>query len=240
MYTPAETGQQPAPSAAMLCYVTDRRQFPGSSADQERKLLAKIAECAAAGIDLVQLREKDLTSRDLLALAEKAVACLPPGSATRLLINARTDVALASGAHGVHLPAGDLPASEARAVWGQVSRTHAVIGVSAHTPEEVALAVSHGADFSLFAPVFEKDGRGNPRGLVILREACNQPRRAAAFMPVLALGGITLENAATCFAAGASGVAAIRLFQQNPVEDVVRKLRSAFMEAKARAMYPSD
>jgi thiamine-phosphate pyrophosphorylase len=239
LYTPAETGQQPAPAAAILCYVTDRRQLPGSSEDQERRLLAKIVECAAAGVDLVQLREKDLSTRDLLALAQKAVACLPTGSATRLLINARTDVALAIAAHGVHLPSGDLPASEARAIWGQVSSTNPVIGVSAHTPEEVALAASHGADFALFAPVFEKDGHGNPRGLVMLHEACRQPRRAEAFMPVLALGGVTLENGATCFAAGASGVAAIRLFQQSVVEDVVRKLRAAFSEAKARAMYPS-
>ena len=237
MYTPAETGQQPAPAAAMLCYVTDRRQFPGSPQDQERRLLAKIAESAAAGVDLVQLREKDLSTRDLLALAQKAVGCLPPGAATRLLVNGRTDVALASGAHGVHLPAGDLAASEARAIWGQRTRMHAVVGVSAHAPEEVALAASHGADFALFAPVFEKDGRGNPRGLVMLREACHHDRRAEAFMPVLALGGVTLENATTCFAAGASGVAAIRLFQQNPVEDVVRKLQSAFSEAKAQAMY---
>jgi thiamine-phosphate pyrophosphorylase len=239
MYTPAETGQQPAPSAALLCYVTDRRQFQGSAQEQERRLLEKIAECAAAGVDLVQLREKDLSSRDLLALAQKTVACLPPGAATRLLVNARTDIALASGAHGVHLPAGDLPASEARAIWGQVTRTHAVVGFSAHTPEEVALVASHGADFALFAPVFEKEGRSNPRGLVMLREACQRSRRAEAFMPVLALGGITLENAATCFVAGASGVAAIRLFQQNPAAEVVNKLRLAFSETKTRAMYRS-
>jgi thiamine-phosphate pyrophosphorylase len=219
----------------MLCYITDRRQFPGTPQDQERSLLAKVAECAAAGVDLVQLREKDLSSRDLLELAQKAVACLPGRSETRLLINARADVALASGAQGVHLPSGDLSASEARAIWAKVSRTYPVIGVSAHTPEEVALAASHGADFALCAPVFEKDGRGNPQGLVVLREACHQYRRAEAFMPVLALGGVTLENAAMSFAAGASGVAAIRLFQQNPVENVVRKLRSAFLETKARA-----
>ena len=69
----------------------------------------------------------------------------------------------------------------------------------------------------------------------MLREACQQPRRAAAFMPVLALGGITLQNAAMCFAAGASGVAAIRLFQENSVQGVVGRLRAAFSEAKARA-----
>jgi thiamine-phosphate pyrophosphorylase len=239
VYTPAETGQQPAPSAAVLCYITDRRQFAGSVHEQERTLLAKIAECAAAGIDMVQLREKDLSSRDLLALAQKAMACLPPGSDTRLLINSRTDVALACGAHGVHLPAGDLPASEARAIWNLAGKPRAVIGVSAHTAEEVALASSHGADFAVFAPVFEKNGRANPEGLVMLRKACYQPRRAAAFMPVLALGGVTLENAAMCFAAGASGIAAIRLFQENSVEGIVRKLRLAFSEAKTQATYRS-
>jgi thiamine-phosphate pyrophosphorylase len=217
----------------MLCYITGRRQFPGSPQDQERRLLEKIGECAAAGVDVVQLREKDLSARDLQGLAQKAVTALSSGSATRLLINSRTDVALACGAHGVHLPAGDLPASEVRAIWDRAGRTHAVIGVSAHTPEEVALAESHGADFAVFAPVFEKDGRKNPSGLVRLREACSQPRRAAAFMPVLALGGITLENAAMCFAAGASGIAAIRLFQHNSVESIVRRLRDAFAEAQA-------
>lgn len=227
------------PGAAILCYITDRKQFPGTPEDQEQRLLAKIAECGDAGLDLVQLREKDLSGRDLLSLAQKTMACLPPGSSTRLLINSRTDVALASGVHGVHLPSGDLPASEPRAIWNLAGRTPAIIGVSAHTPEEVAQAASHGADFALFAPVFEKDGRGNPRGLVTLHEVCHQPRRAAAFMPVLALGGVTLENAAMCFAAGASGVAAIRLFQQNSVEGLVRRLRSAFSETRARAMYRS-
>lgn len=216
----------------MLCYITDRRQFPGNGADQERRLLAKIGECAAAGVDLVQLREKDLSSRDLARLAIKAVDGLPAGSATRLLINARTDVSLSCGAHGVHLPAGDLPASEVRVIWDRAGRTEAVIGVSTHTPEEVALAEAHGADFAVFGPVFEKDGRKNVEGLVKLRAACDRPRRAAAFMPVLALGGITLENAATCFAAGASGIAAIRLFQRNSAEGVVKELRAAFMEAR--------
>jgi thiamine-phosphate pyrophosphorylase len=216
----------------MLCYITDRRQFPGSPQDQERRLLEKLAECAAAGVDVVQLREKDLSARDLLELTQRTIIALPSGSATRLLINARTDIALACGAHGVHLPAGDLQASEVRTIWDRAGRTHAVIGVSTHTPEEVALAEAHGADFAVFAPVFEKDGRKSPRGLAMLREACDRPRRAAAFMPVLALGGITLENAARCFAAGASGIAAIRLFQHNSVESIVQRLRDAFAEAQ--------
>ena len=94
--------------------------------------------------------------------------------------------------------------------------------------EEVAVAEAHGADFAVFGPVFEKDGQTNPQGVDFLRRACQRLRRTAAFMPVLALGGITLDNAATCFAAGASGVAAIRLFQQNSAESVVQRLRALF------------
>ena len=232
MYTPEITGQQPPGKAVMLGYVTDRRQFAGSPGEQERKLLDKIGECAAAGLDWVQLREKDLSSRGLLELARKAATRLPPGSATRLLVNARIDVALAAGAGGIHLPANDLPASEARAIWDRAGKTPAVIGVSVHTPEETALAEAHGADFAVFAPVFEKDGRANPQGVAQLRAACARQRRGGAFMPVLALGGVSLENANRCFAAGASGVAAIRLFQENSVESVAHRLRLLFVEAQ--------
>src|ERR1041385_38845 len=107
-----------------LYYITDRRQFPGDAQGQERRLLEKIAECAAAGVDLIQLREKDLGAGAQEKLALKAMAALA-GSRTRLLINARTDVALACGAHGVHLPANDLAASDARAIFARagVSRS---------------------------------------------------------------------------------------------------------------------
>ena len=90
-----------------LYYITDRRQFAGDAHEQEQRLLAKIAECAAAGVEYIQLREKDLESRALEELALKAMAALG-SSRTQLLINSRTDVALACGAHGVHLPANDL------------------------------------------------------------------------------------------------------------------------------------
>ena len=89
--------------ALQLYYITDRRQFPGDCHEQEQRLLAKIAECAAAGVEYIQLREKDLEARALEDLAMKAMAALG-GSGTKLLINSRTDVALACGAHGVHLP----------------------------------------------------------------------------------------------------------------------------------------
>lgn len=210
-----------------LYYITDRRQFPGDAQEQERRLLKKIAECAAAGVDLVQLREKDLSARALEELAYKAIAALA-GSRTRLLINARTDVALACGAHGVHLPANDLVASDVRAIFAQAGVSELVIGVSTHSTAEVGSAEAHGADFAVFGPVFEKSGTASREGLEQLRQICHRAEAAQPPMPLLALGGITLENAPLCVAAGAAGIAAIRLFQQNDVVTVAKKLREAF------------
>jgi thiamine-phosphate pyrophosphorylase len=211
----------------LLYYITDRRQFPGDAQEQERRLLEKIAECAAAGVDLVQLREKDLSARALEELALKAMAVLA-GSQTRLLINSRTDVALACGAHGVHLPANDLAASDARAIFAQAGVSERVIGVSTHSAAAVASAEAHGADFAVFGPVFEKSGSMNREGLEQLRQICHRAEAAQPPMPVFALGGITLENAPRCVAAGAAGIAAIRLFQENEVPAIVKKLREAF------------
>jgi thiamine-phosphate pyrophosphorylase len=214
-----------------LYYITDRRLFPGNAAAQERQLLAKIGECAAAGVDWIQLREKDLSTSALQELAGKAMAALG-SSATRLLISSRTDVALACGAHGVHLPVNDLAASEVRAIFTRttLARTDVgapVIGVSAHSLAEVASAEAHGADFAVFGPVFEKSGTANRDGLNQLRQICHRTESAQPPMPVLALGGTTLENARQCAEAGAAGIAAIRLFQQNDVHAVVKKLRAS-------------
>ena len=205
--------------APQLYYITDRRQFPGDSQEQERRLLEKIRECAAAGVDYIQLREKDLDTRALEALAHKAMAALA-GSRTRLLINSRTDVALACHAHGVHLPDNDLPASEVRVISMAAKRTPPVIGVSAHSRAEVEYAESHGADFAVFAPVFEKMGKANAGGLEALKQTCLRGGN----MPVFALGGVTLENAGLCLEAGAAGIAGIRLFQENDASSVLRLL----------------
>ncbi|HET6844777.1 MAG TPA: thiamine phosphate synthase [Candidatus Angelobacter sp.] len=211
----------------LLCYITERRQFLGSEEQQQDQLLKKIAECAAAGVDYIQLREKDLSIRALERLAERAMKVLPSGTRTKLLINSRMDVALACGAHGVHLPASDIPPSEARALFARAGRNSpVVIGASCHSPEEAALAEAHGADFALFAPVFEKSGQTNPRGEDSLRAVCHRTNLARIPMPVLALGGIDLSNAERCIRAGASGIAGIRLFQQNSAEEIVKKLRA--------------
>ena len=206
----------------LLYYITDRRQFAGNDIEQESHLLATISECANAGVNFIQLREKDLSIRALEELARKAMAALA-GFRTRLLINSRIDVALACGAHGVHLPGKDLSASEARAIFSRANVAAPVIGVSTHSQEEIAYAESHGTDLAVFGPVFEKNNMANPDGLNQLRQICS--RASASAMPVLALGGITLENAQLCLDAGAAGIAGIRVFQDNDVHMVVKKLR---------------
>jgi thiamine-phosphate pyrophosphorylase len=212
------------PMALQLYYITDCRQFPGDRHEQEQRLLAKIAECASAGVEYIQLREKDLETRALEDLTLKAMAALG-GSRTRLLINSRTDVALACGAHGVHLPANDLAASEVRSIFARAGKSDPVIGVSAHSASEVALTEAHGASFAVFGPVFEKAATTNREGLEQLRRICHRTEAAQPPMPVWALGGITLENAQQCAEAGAAGIAAIRLFQQNDVYAIVKRLR---------------
>jgi thiamine-phosphate pyrophosphorylase len=221
-------------TAMVLYYITDRKSLTGTDAQQRNRLLYRIGEAAQAGIDYIQLREKDLASRDLERLAGDAVRMVRDRSATaKLLINGRADVALASKADGVHLPAGELAASEVRALWMRASEREPTIAVSAHTVAEVRAAVTEGANFAVLAPIFEKphtDVRGI--GLDALRAACaglqrldNADSAQPSGFPVLALGGVTLSNAGACLTAGAAGVAGIRLFQTGDIVDTVCRLR---------------
>jgi thiamine-phosphate pyrophosphorylase len=218
----------------VLYYITDRHQFSADEYENRKRLLAKIREAACAGVDYIQLREKDLRTRELEALSRDALKVLDelrtenPKLRTALLINSRTDVALAIGADGIHLRSNDISPKEVRAIWksgyvGTAARESSpelpLIGVSCHMPEEVNQAAENAADFAVFAPVFEKRG-ATPAGLDPLRRACR------AGIPVLALGGVTLDNAQSCLQAGASGIAGIRLFQQNSIAEVVHKLRN--------------
>jgi len=218
----------------LLYYITDRHAFSGDEARQRGALLERVAEAAAAGVDYIQLREKDLSTRELERFANQAVAAVRASSSlTRLLINGRADVALACDADGVHLPGNSLPASEVRSLWMRSTNRAPVIGVSAHSVDDVRYAEAHGADFAVLAPIFEKPNTDLPGlGLELLRIAC---RRAVApdnteaapesSFPVLALGGVKLDNAFACIRAGASGVAGIRLFQERDVHHTVRTLR---------------
>jgi thiamine-phosphate pyrophosphorylase len=207
-----------------LYYITNRKGLSGTETQQRRALLRKTAEAACAGVDWIQVREKDLSARDLECLTRDALRMVRENSATtKLLVNGRADVALACGADGVHLPAGEVTASDVRTLWTQCRASLATIGVSAHTLEDVRDAEAQAATFAVFAPIFEKVQTGAPGiGLEALRSAC----AGAIPFPVLALGGITLANARSCIAVGAAGVAGIRLFQQGDVFETVRRLRT--------------
>jgi thiamine-phosphate pyrophosphorylase len=203
----------------LLYYITDRSQFPEDEVIRRRRLLENIVQAVRRGVHYIQLREKDLSTRELEMLAGEVMATvreLRIGNQklkTGVLINSRTDIAIACGADGVHLRSNDISAPEVRKIWTQCGTgalARVTVGVSCHTPGEVAKAAMHGADFAVFGPVFAKKATPNtrPTGLEALRRACREK------IPVLALGGVTAENAASCFQAGAAGIAGIRLFQE--------------------------
>jgi thiamine-phosphate pyrophosphorylase len=217
----------------LLYYITDRTHFPGNESTRHHHLLAKIREAASARLDFIQLREKDLPSRELELLAGEALQIIRESQLrtenreprTKLLINSRTDIALATGADGIHLPANDLSPADIRRIsqhaCGPDTPVNFTITQSCHTPEEVAEAARNQVDLALFAPVFEKkDYPGStPAGLEALHRACRHN------IPVLALGGVTLDNAAACLAVGAAGLAAIRLFQDHDIATIAQRLR---------------
>jgi thiamine-phosphate pyrophosphorylase len=169
-----------------------------------------IQRAAAAGASWIQIREKDLDAGSLVELARFAVAETRAGSA-RVLINDRLDVAVAANAAGVHLGEKSLPLDAVTEWRRSAGRLDFLIGVSCHSLEAAREAWRGGADYIFFGPVFatpSKAAFGAPQGIERLREVC-----ASVEIPVLAIGGVNLENARACIAAGAAGVAAIRLFQ---------------------------
>jgi thiamine-phosphate pyrophosphorylase len=223
----------------LLYYITDRSQFPGNEAARRRHLIENIVEAVHCGVDYIQLREKDLAARELEILARDVMSTVHKLRTenkelkTGLLINSRTDVAMACDADGVHLRSNDISPAESRTSWSKYSAdkpltisreapARLTVAVSCHTPGEVDDAAAQAADFAVLGPVFEKKAvtYTRPAGLEALRKSCR------AKIPVLAIGGITLENAASCIQAGASGVAGIRLFQENEMREVVGRLRS--------------
>jgi len=185
-------------------------------------VLHVVQAAVAAGIDLVQIREKNLSASVLYQLAA-AGAGISKGSATKLLINDRADIAAAVNADGVHLTTSSLPTEVVRRTFGE----DFLIGVSTHSAAEAGVARRNGADFVVFGPVFataSKSEYGAPAGLDKLEKVCAE----FSPFPVLALGGLTISNVAACIQAGAQGLAAIRMFDDperlNKVVDEIREM----------------
>lgn len=198
---------------------TTNETTPATEAFQ--KILQLIHAAVEAGIDLVQIREKNLRASVLYELARKA-AGVTRGSATRLLVNDRADVAAAAGADGVHLTTASVKADAVRLAFVK----EFLIGVSTHSAAEASLARDDGADFVVFGPVFEtfsKRQYGEAQGLNNLARVSAE----LAPFPVWALGGVTVDNVADCIRAGAHGVAAIRMFDDPArLGEVVNAIRA--------------
>jgi len=197
----------------ILCYVTDRRGLPRASglgdADSAALLTRSIDRAIAAGVDWIQVREKDLEARALEALVRGALQA--SAGRARILVNDRLDVALATGADGVHLGETSLPVARVAAWRARAGLREFMIGASCHSLNAIRAAERDGADYVIFGPVFatpSKASFGPPQGLERLADACRD-----AHLPVLAIGGVTESNAAACLEAGAAGIAAIGMFQ---------------------------
>jgi thiamine-phosphate pyrophosphorylase len=208
------------PGAPILCYVTDRKGLAGDAKQRNNALLTRLTVAAEAGIDWVQIREKDLSGKQLSSLTRAAVAQTKQiserdGKLARILVNDRLDVALSARASGVHFGENSLPVQNVRKWLDErldlVSGEKFLVGASCHSLRAAMTAARDGADYIFFGPVFatpSKAAFGAPQGLQQLGEVCS-----VVSIPVLAIGGITRDNASGCVAAGAAGIAAIRLFQ---------------------------
>jgi thiamine-phosphate pyrophosphorylase len=224
------------PRVPILCYVTDRKALASVGDDQIEALLKRLSTAAAAGIDWIQLREKDLSGKELASLTRAAVAQTKQinegnGTLTRIIVNDRLDVALSEHSGGVHLGEHSLPVHDVckwlAAKPDLAERDKFLVGVSCHSVQAALSAARAGADYIFFGPVFatpSKASFGAPQGLQRLAEACS-----AVTIPVLAIGGITLDNACDCFAAGVGGIAAIRLLQDaENLSALVTDIRALF------------
>ncbi|HEV2495945.1 MAG TPA: thiamine phosphate synthase [Terriglobia bacterium] len=209
------------PSNLQLCYITDRHALGSTTLDD------CIPEAIAAGVDLVQIREKDLATRELMRLVESAVAAAH-GTPARIVVNDRLDVALSLGAAGVHLGSQSLPAEVVRRILGSRARCDFLIGVSCHSLEDALAAESAGANYILLGPIFATASKlryGPPLGIAKLADVAQRVK-----IPVLALGGITVERVKPCLEAGATGIAGISIFQTAPsLAERARELRAQFV-----------
>jgi thiamine-phosphate pyrophosphorylase len=198
-----------------ICLVTGDR-------GNEPAVLDLIASAVDGGVDLIQIREWRLDDRALFRVTSKAVECAGR-TGSRILVNDRADVAIAAGAAGVHLRSNSFAASRLRSV----APPGFLIGRSVHTREEAIAAERDGCDYVVFGTVFPSSSKPlnhKAAGLDALRELVGSVR-----LPVLAIGGISLGNAAEVAQTGASGIAAISLFEdRTSIPNTVAELRRPF------------
>jgi thiamine-phosphate pyrophosphorylase len=232
----------------IVCYVTNRLSLGAAHpivdppVDKTVELLAKVRLAVRAGADWVQIREKDLPGRALLDLARDAIAVAKAAAShgpdeeasgaaanrARVYVNDRLDVALAAGAAGVHLGGESVPAADV-VRWCRSGNAppQFEIGVSCHSLDDAREAERAGASYVFFGPVFDtpsKKAFGPSQGVERLAEVC-----AAIRIPVIAIGGVTEQNAPACLRAGASGIAAIRMFQEAHSAVALRESISSFL-----------
>lgn len=195
----------------LVFYVTDRKSL--STDANKAALIENIRNAIAAGCDFVQIREKDLSARELVQLVRETVSVASASHAAKVIVNDRLDAAIAANAGGVHLGGSSLPTRDVMR-WRTLGHAPAesLVGVSCHSVEEIRAAERDGADYVFFGPVFDTPSKrsfGSPQGVDRLREACG-----AVKIPVIAIGGVDEGNSAECIRAGAAGIAAIRMFQE--------------------------
>lgn len=192
--------RKPIPDAPIICLITDGTITDENFAMGSESVLEISHAAVAARISLIQIREKKLSARNLFRLALDVVQ-IARGSATKILVNDRADIAAAAGADGVQLTERSLPPDVVRSAFPDL-----LIGISTHSVSSITSAAGKGADFALFGPIFATPNKERAQGLQALTDAC----RAAPGFPVLAIGGVDETNYRQVMAAGSAGFAAIR------------------------------
>jgi thiamine-phosphate pyrophosphorylase len=199
----------------LIYLITKGETTNANFAEMKRETLETLEIAAENKIPLIQIREKRLSAKFLFELTAEAVK-ITKNTDTKILVNDRADVALAANANGVHLTSRSITAKNVRANFPE----DFIIGVSAHSLEEILEAKKQKADFAVFSPVFATPNKGEPKGLNVLREVCERAKP----LPVIALGGIDATNYREVLTA-ADGFAAIRFLNDS---ENLRKLNEEF------------